>query len=431
MKEKEYKQSSDDSLKRESELKEKITLLSTKLDVITKTESMDAKKLELLKRLDQVESLKNALSQLKRNDKLKGEQLDILVTEKNRLELEFLTLQAQLKDTKNTSDNSSQLKFLKEIESLSNKLEQEKKLNAQLKAKTDDSSLQKMMQSKEKQIDNLSNKIAAQAQQIESLTQLVNESKEKITGLNKTNTEAQIAGSLASDTALLKAVKSESTARKQITILNEAYKRKLVAAQKKYDSLNKKLKQSKSMTKTYKANLTNLSNRFDKLVASIKSNTTAMALHTEQAKKTRDELKRLTSENNRLNALVTKFDIEKLIAENKSFKRSLEVIEIKNLDMKQKIDELERIKIDPDVDLFVRQIKRKNSAIDQLIEQIEELKIDNEGLTANFEKMDRKMSIRNEKLMQYKQWLDTKSKNFEALADLKNKLQEELKALKK
>ena len=98
--------------------------------------------------------------------------------------------------------------------------------------------------------------------------------------------------------------------------------------------------------------------------------------------------------------------------------------------MQQQIEELEKIKIDPDVDLFIRQIKRKNSAIDELIAQIEELKIDNEQLTTNFEDIDRKMAIRNDKIMQYKEWLDTKSKNFDALADLKNKLKKELEAFK-
>ena len=407
---KEYSQKQNQFKIREAQLKEQLEQATSKLNILMSNSPESKNKSELLQKIDLIGKLKGEVFVLNQETALKDKQLNKVNSEKNELELQFIALKKQLKDSPKTIDNNTQLKFLKEIESLTNKLAYEKKLNEKLTKNTNTESLKEIIKEKEKQIDELTKNL-------------------RKSNISETKNNAP-ASSLESDTELLKTTKAESAARKQISIINKTYKRKLDAAQKRYDILNDKLKKTLSMSKTYKANLTNLTKRFDKLVASIKSNTTAMALQAEETNKAKAELEQLKKENNKLKSLVKGYDIEKLVADNKHLKQSLDLMKIENSNMETKIQELEKIKINPDVDLFVRQIKRKNTAVDQLIKQIEELKVDNEELTANFEEIERKMDLRNEKIMQYKALLDNKTKNFEKLADLKNKLKKELDKLK-
>ena len=411
----------------------KLKHLNTKFELLSSGDANTKEKQELLTRLDQVNLLKNNLAALQQEDKIKGEQLSLLVTEKNRLELEYMTLQVKLKDSPSTiKDTHSRTRFMNEIKKLSGQLTKIQNDNLSLRAQVKNGNSTAILQAKEKVIDQLNNTVSQQTQTIETLTQSDKEAQATISQLKQTDRHVRkTPGALATDSKLLAEVKALSAAKSKLKSITAAYKKKLTQAKMKYGVLVKKLKQSETMEKTYKSNLSNLSARFDAMQESIQSNKEIIVTRAAKTKSMKEELTKLKAENAQLDTMVTKLDLKTIISDNNSLKQALSDNKMEMLNLSQQIKDLKRIKVNPDVALLLRQVERKNTAIDELISQIEELKEDNDGLSTTFEEIDRKLYKRNERLMQYKNWLDTKSKNFDALADIKNKLQKELQELRK
>jgi len=422
-----------DFVQREAGLKEKLVYANTKLTKLMNESPSSEDQKKLLARLDQVSSMNNELAKLKHNSKVTGGQLKLLLTEKNRIELEYLALQAQMKDAPDVSTkiNEAKQRFMKEVAQLGTQLQAAQKEIVLLKSRVKNSSSKALLQTKEKEIDQLKNKALLSSNKVTQLTLANAELTAQLREAKTAGVVLDTPGAIGSDSKLLTQVKVEAAIKKQLRTLSAKYEVKLKDAVKREKSLNKKLAQSTSMAKTYKANLTNLTGRFNAMEEKIATSNSTESELIEKTKAATTELKRLTAENKRLEFMVEKLDLENVLADGKKVKQELENMKIERLALSQQVEELKAVKVNPDVALLVKKMDRKNTAIDELIAQIEELKDDNEGLSTSFEDIDRKLYKRNEKLMQYKEWLDTKSRNFDALADRKKALEKELNELRK
>jgi len=422
-----------DFVQREAKLKEKLVYANTKLTKLMNEAPASEEQKKLLARLDQVSSMKSELAKLQQDSKVTGGQLKLLLTEKNRLELEYLALQAQMKDAPDVSTkiNEAKQRFMKEVAQLRTQLQTAQNEVVQLKSRVKNSSSKVLLQAKEKEIDSLKNKALVNSNKVTQLTLANAELTAQLREAKTVKVVLDTPGAVESDSKLLTRVKLEAAAKKQLRALSAKYEAKLKNAVKREKSLSKKLAQSDSMAKTYKANLTNITERFNAMKDKVETSNSTESELVEKTKAAASELKRLATENKRLEFMVNKLDLEKVLADGKKVKQELENMKIERLALSQQVEELKAIKVNPDVALLVKKMDRKNTAIDELIAQIEELKDDNEGLSASFEDIDRKLYKRNEKLMQYKEWLDTKSKNFDALADRKKALEKELGELRK
>jgi chromosome segregation ATPase len=421
-----------DFAQRESKLKQKLVHANTKLTTLLNKKPVSDEQKKLLARLDQVSAMNNELSKLQQDSQVTGGQLKLLLTEKNRLELEYLALQAQVKDAPNTSKTvyAAKHRFTKELQELRSQLQVAQKEVIQLKSRVKKSSSKSLLQANEKEIDELKNDVLANSGKVTQLTLANAELTAQLREAKQSMPKLDTPGAIASDSKLLTQIKAEAASKKKLRALTSKYESKLKEAATRRKKLDKKLTQSVTMANTYKANLTNLTERLQAMKEKVQTANSTESELAVKAKTSVAEVRRLTTENKRLEFMVNKLDLEKVIADNNHFKQNIKKMKIEQLALTQQVDELKAIKVNPDVALLVKKMERKNTAIDELIVQIEELKDDNDGLSASFEDIDRKLYKRNEKLMQYKEWLDTKSKNFDALTDRKKVLEQELKELK-
>ncbi len=417
-------------LEKEQAYKNELEFLKNKNEILAERAGDDSAKADILAKLKEINDLSRKLET--KNKKL--ESYEDKISRFEEVELQYVKLKEKIKDESlnPTSANIEASKLQNVIQTLNAEVVELQKKNSELTAQATQDSGSAILQEKIKETDEVKNQLSLEVMENGKLKEKIVQIELQIERLTAKNDELdlKISNSKSPEFDIAKEL-SQTDAQKQIRKLTEKYEAKASESDQKVKSLASSLRRSKNMSKVYKDNLSNLQLRFSSLEETMKRSADKIKIaESFDAQLMQKKLEFSQQEVIKLNNVLKSVDIEGLIENNSELKIKNDLVSDKNIELEEKIAALEKIKLRPDVQVLVDWINRKDKAIDALIEQIEDVKVDNEGLTETFEDMERKLYKRDEKIMQYREWLEIKSKNFDALADIKKNLELKLNELK-